>query len=116
MRRRAEAALRERPPAPALDSASPDRLRLTVAVRPYGASELRGFWLPFSGTYGIGPVRLAVERLVAVPGLPLPVPAVVWQAERQAKGPWRKAATEIVTLLDDLVAAFLADYRRANAP
>ncbi|MGH7321452.1 MAG: hypothetical protein ACRELA_17750 [Candidatus Rokuibacteriota bacterium] len=116
VRRRAEAALREHPPAPALDPASPDRLRLTVAVRAHGASELRGFWLPFSGTYGIGPVRLAVQRRVAVPGLPLPVAAVVWQSERQAAGPWRKAAREIGTLLDDLVTAFLADYRRANPP
>jgi hypothetical protein len=37
----------------------------------------------------------------------------VWQAERQAKGPWRSSASEIAELTDELVAAFLVDYRRA---
>jgi len=60
--RRIAARLREAAPALTLDPASPARLRLTVVVRPYSATALRGFWLPFSGTYGIGPVRLSVER------------------------------------------------------
>jgi len=84
-------------------------------VRSYSSSELRGFYLPLSQTYGIGPVRLAVERPAAIAGLPAPVPAIVWQAERLAKGPWRASAAEILALTDAVLASFLADYRRAGA-
>jgi hypothetical protein len=104
-------ALRQSRPAPVVDPASADRLILVVAVRPVNASELRGFWLPFSGTYGIGMVRLAVERAVTVRGLSGPIPAVVWQAERQVNGPWHRAPADIVALLDELLTAFLEDYR-----
>ena len=42
-----------------------------------------------------------------------PVWATVWQTERQAKGPWRSSASEILELADEVVGSFLADYRRA---
>lgn len=108
-------ALRQSRPAPVVDPASADRLVLVVAVRPVNATELRGFWLPFSGTYGIGIVRLAVERPVTVRGVSGPVAAIVWQAERQAHGPWHRAPTDIGVLLDELLAAFLEDYRGGGA-
>src|SRR5262245_48624902 len=95
-----------------LDHASPARLRLTVLVRPYGATALRGFWLPFSGTYGIGPVRLSVERMATVRGVPTPVLASVWHAERQAAGPWRDSPAEIVKLLDEALTEFLDAYHQ----
>lgn len=66
-----------------------DRIRLIVSVRPMSATMLRGFWLPFSGTYGIGVVRLGVERTVSLPGVPPPFPAVVWQTERTVGSPWQ---------------------------
>jgi len=97
--------------APKVDAESPDRLRLTVSVRPYSGSDLRGFYLPFSGTYGLGSVRLSVERPAMIAGLQGPVPAVVWQLERHARGPWHRSAAEIAGILDVLVAAFLEDYR-----
>ena len=96
--------------APRLDPQSPDRIRLTVAVRQYSGSELRGFYLPFSGFYGIGSVRLSVERLATIPGLAAPIPAVVWQQERQARGPWHRSAAEIMALVEELVSAFVEDY------
>ena len=37
----------------------------------------------------------------------------VWQAERQAKAVWRSWAAEILELTDEVVGAFLMDYRRA---
>lgn len=115
LRNRIAAMLDGRPRGPFVDPGSPDRLRLTVGVRPYGATELRGFWLPFSGTYGVGPVRLGIERPVALAGGSSPVPAVVWQAERQAAGPWAKAAATILARLEELITVFLADHRRANS-
>src|SRR5262244_3857230 len=60
--KRLEDALLASPNAPAPDSKSPDRLRLVIAVREVSGNELRGFYLPMSGTYGIGSVRLTVER------------------------------------------------------
>ena len=54
-----------------------------------------------------------VERPAAISGLPGPVWATVWQTERQAKGPWRSSAGEILELADEVVGSFLADYRRA---
>lgn len=116
LQNRLEEILRASAPAPALDPRSPDRLRLTVSVRAYSTSELRGFYLPLSATYGIGPVRLSVERLVTLPGVAAPLRAVVWQTERPARGPWRTSATEILGLVDDLAEAFLEDYRRALSP
>jgi len=110
--RRIDARLRAAATALTLDPASPARLRLTVLVRPYGATALRGFWLPFSGTYGIGPVRLSVERMATVTGVSTPVVASVWHAERQAAGPWRDLPAEIVKLLDEALTEFLEAYRR----
>ena len=111
LEQRLEELLVTSPAAPKLDLQSPDRLRLAVSVRAYTGSELRGFYLPFSGTYGIGSVRLSVERLVTIPGLASPLPAVVWQTERHAGGPWHRSAAEIMGLVDELVAAFLEDSR-----
>jgi len=114
LRHRIEGMLTRQPLGPFTRPEVPDRLRVTVAVRPYGAAELRGFWLPFSGTYGIGPVRLAVERRVVVSGVAAPVPAAVWQAERPVAAPWRGTEARILETLETLVGAFLRDYRRAN--
>jgi hypothetical protein len=81
-----------------------DHLRLTVSVQPVSATTLRGFWLPFSGMYGIGALRLAVERMVTVPGVPRPVPALVWHAERPVGGPWRTTGQQILRLIDEMAA------------
>jgi hypothetical protein len=120
VRLRVETTLGERQPAPVLDAGSPGRLRLAVLVRAHGASALRGFWLPFSGQYAIGSVRLIVERMVNLPGGPSPatgsLPAVVWQAEQSIAGPWASATAQVLAATDDLVAIFLEDYRRARAP
>jgi len=112
LRHRIEARLRAAAPGLTLDPASPTRLRLTVQVRPYNATALRGFWLPFSGTYGIGPVRLSVERTATVAGVSAPLSASVWQAEGQAAGPWRQSPAEIAKLLDQALSDFLDAYRR----
>jgi hypothetical protein len=80
------------------------RIRLTVSVRQVSATTLRGFWLPFSGIYGIGSVRLAVERMVTVPGIERDVPALVWQAERSVAGPWQRADQDIARSLDEMAA------------
>jgi hypothetical protein len=111
--RRLEAAVREGRPAPAVDPGSADLLRLTVSIHRVSATELRGFYLPFSGSYGLGAVRLAVERAVTVPGVAGPVRAVVWQAERLVRAPWHRASAGIGPLADALVAGFLEDYRGA---
>ncbi len=116
LERRLDATLRGSHPAPTVDPRSPDVLRLTVTVRRVSTTELRGYYLPFSGSYGLGSVRLAVVRPVAVPGVAGPVGAVVWQAERLARAPWPRSGAEITGLLDELVAAFLADYRHATRP
>jgi hypothetical protein len=110
--RRIGARLRAAAPALTLDPASPARLRLTVVVRPYSATTLRGFWLPFSGTYGIGTVRLSVERTAMVTGMSTPILASVWNAERQAAGPWRESPAEILRLLDEALSDFLDAYNR----
>jgi len=110
--RRIDARLRSAAPALILDPASATRLRLTVVVRPYSATTLRGFWLPFSGTYGIGPVRLSVERTAMVTGMSTPLVASVWHAERQAAGPWRESPAEIFKLLDEALSEFLDAYHR----
>jgi hypothetical protein len=113
---RLERALAEARPAPSVDGSSGDRLQVAISVAPVNSSELRGFYLPFSGAYGIGSVRLAVIRLVRVTGRQVPVPAIVWQAERQARGPWHSSGQEVVALLDELIGEFLDDYRRPPAP
>jgi hypothetical protein len=113
LRRRVADALRRDPVAPAVETQSPERLHLIVAVRAYSSSELRGFYLPLSQSYGIGPVRLVLERPAQVPGLAAPIVVPVWQAERQAKGPWRTSAAQVLELTDEVVAAFLEDYRLA---
>jgi hypothetical protein len=79
-----------------------DRIRLTVSVRAVSATTLRGFWLPFSGVYGVGTVRLAVERMVTVPGVARAVPAVVWQVERAVAGPWRTTDQDIARSLEEM--------------
>jgi hypothetical protein len=94
---------------------STDRIRLTVVVRPTSASTLRGFWLPFSGTYAVGAVRLGVERIVTLPGPPpRSFPAVVWQTERIVGVPWHAAEREISRLLDEMVAELVEARRQAG--
>ena len=115
LERRLEEALRQATPAPRVDQQSPDVLRLTVSVRQISANDLRGFYLPFSGAYGIGVVRLALERQVTVPGLAQPMPAVVWQAERVARAGWLQSGQEVMAHLEELAVIFLEDYRRAAA-
>ena len=110
--RQIDSRLRAAAPALTIDPASSSRLRFSVLVRPYSATALRGFWLPFSGTYGIGPVRLSVERTAMVTGVSMPLLASVWQAERQAAGPWRESPAEIARLLDETLSDFLDAYHR----
>ena len=114
VRPRIEDALVRAKPAPALDPAGADRLHVFISVRSYSSSDLRGYYLPLSQAYGIGPIRLSVERPAAISGLPTPVWATVWQTERLAKGPWRSSAYEVLELVDEVVNSFLADFRRAR--
>lgn len=114
VRARLEQALRRTQPAPALDQRSAERLRLTVAVRQLSSDDLRGYHLPFSQYYGIGPVRLVVERPATVAALPGPVAAVVWQSERLATGPMARSAADVLGFVDEMAAVFLEDYRRAS--
>ena len=116
VRQRVEEGLRRAQPAPALDAASAERVHVMVGVRSYSSADLRGYYLPLSQDYGIGPVRLVVERVAVIAGQPAPIVVQVWQAERLAKGPWRNSAAEILELVDEVVASFLADYRRAQGP
>jgi hypothetical protein len=109
--RRVSTRLGELTPALTVDPASSDRLDLDVAVRRHGASALRGFWLPFSGTYAIGPVRLRLERLVTMAGVPAAVPATVWHTERHAAGPWRSASDDVLKLVDETITEFAEAYR-----
>jgi len=113
MEKRIEDALLASPTAPKPDPRSADRLRLVVAVRQVTSSDLRGYYLPWSGYYGVGTVRLAVERQMVVPGSPpaAAIPAIVWQVDRQALGPWRRSRDEIMALIDDLVATLIEDMR-----
>jgi hypothetical protein len=106
LRRRLVGLVTARRPAIALDAASTDRLRLTVAVRPYSSAALRGFPLPFSGTYAIGVVRLGLERAVQLPGPPpRSVPAIVWQRERIVATRWAVAGTAITDAVQQLLDA-----------
>jgi hypothetical protein len=113
MEKRLEDALLASAVAPKPDPRSTDRLRLVVAVRQVTSSDLRGYYLPFSGYYGVGLVRLAVERQMIVPGAApsTAVPAIVWQVDRQALGPWRRSREEIMALVDDLVATLIEDMQ-----
>jgi hypothetical protein len=102
--RRLAAFLAELRPPIAVDPASPDRLRLTGAVRPYSSSALRGYALPFSGTYGIGPVRLALERIVHLPGRPSPpLSAIVWQREQMVATRWPATGPAIIDAVRHLL-------------
>ena len=96
-------ALREAEPPLTIREGLPDRIRVIVSVRPMSATTLRGFWLPFSGTYGIGAVRLAVERLVNLPGASRPFPALVWHTERTVGSSWQLTAPEIARLVHEMV-------------
>lgn len=91
----------------ALDKSSTDRLQLTITVSSYSSSELRGFPLPFSGTYAIGTVRLTLHRAVEiVGGPPRIVSASVWERERQiaTRGSAARGAVDraVEELLDEL--------------
>ena len=48
-----------------------------------------------------------------VPGAPpaSAIPAIVWQVERQALGPWRRSREQIMALIDDLVATLIDDMQ-----
>ena len=109
--KRLEDALLANAAAPKPDPRSADRLRLVVAVRQVTTSDLRGYYLPWSGYYGVGTVRLVVERQMILPGSPpaAAIPAIVWQVDRHALGPWRRSREEIMALIDDLVATLIAD-------
>ena len=103
--------LREAEPPLLIRDGLTDRLRVIVSVRPISATTLRGFWLPFSGTYGIGAVRLAVERLVNLPGASRRFPALVWHTERTVGGSWQVTDREIARLVDEMVSE-MVDARR----
>jgi hypothetical protein len=105
--------LRAEPPLTVQESAT-DLVRLTALVRPVSATTLRGFWLPFSGTYAVGTLRLAVERPVTLPGSPRTLSAVVWLIERTVSVAWRGADAEITRLLDEMAAALLQARRRSS--
>src|SRR5262245_60723880 len=123
-----KSALRQSPPAPWVDQGSAEILRVALMVRRINAIELRGFWLPFSGDYGIGTVRLSMERPVRLGEAPassvsplatardegVPVRAIVWQMERLARGPWTASGAQGRELLKELLEEFLADFRRAS--
>lgn len=110
--RRVEAFLAELRPPIALDPASTDRLRLTVAVRPYSSSALRGYPLPFSGTYGIGPVRLEVERVVQLSDRAFStLPAIVWQREEMVAARWAAAGPAIIDAVRHLLDTLRKELR-----
>ena len=114
LRARLEDALRESDPPLSIQTSATDQIRLTVSVGPVSATTLRGFWLPFSGTYGIGILRLGIERMVALPGTRNAFPALVWFTERTVARPWRGIAAETVRLLDEMVAEFQEARFRAR--
>jgi hypothetical protein len=106
LERRLSAFLVDLAPVLTLDAASPDHLRLTVAVRPHSSSALRGYYLPFSGTYAIGTVRLSLERAVQLPGrVPRTVPAIVWQRERAVATRWAAAGAAVDGAVAELLEA-----------
>lgn len=109
------AALRRADPPIAVEAAAADALRVTVVVRPMSATELRGFWLPLSGTYAVGAVRLDVERMVTLPASPRPFPGVVWTTSRPVGVSWRAVGGEITRLLDAMVTELLEARRALRA-
>ena len=109
-----EDALRGAAPPVAIHEAAGDRIRLTVSVGPVSATALRGFWLPFSSAYGIGALRLGVERMVTLPGVPRPFPAIVWQSERTVAGPWRNTGAAVAQLVEDMLAELLEARRQVR--
>ena len=109
---RVASALRAASPPLTLEHGLSDRLRVGIVVRPVNATTLRGFWLPFSGTYGIGAVRLAVERMVMLTGTAQALPASVWQTERIVGITWRETDREVGRLVDEMVEE-LVEARRA---
>lgn len=108
LRKRLAEALRDAAPAVAAEADAADRLRLRVALEPRSATELRGFWLPFSGTYAIGLIGLAVERPVLVSGAGDLTTAIVWREDRVVAVPWRAAAAEVRRATDAMLDALLA--------
>ncbi len=111
---RVEEAIRGAEPPLAIHEGATDRVRLTVAVAPVSATTLRGFWLPLSGTYGIGFVRLAVERLVTLPGAPRALTATVWQTDGRVAGPWRTIGPHTMHVVDELLAELLEARRQVR--
>jgi hypothetical protein len=109
---RVEETLRGAEPPLAIYETATDRIRLIVSVGPVSATILRGFWLPLSGTYGIGSVRLAVERLVTLPGAPHKLTATVWQTDRRVAGPWRTIGPETMHVVEELLAELLEARRQ----
>jgi len=105
-----EALQRAAPPIVSADEAV-DRLRLRVALGPRSATDLRGFWLPFSGTYAIGVVALTLERPVIVTASGSSTTAIVWREDRAIAVPWRRAAAEVTRVTDTLLGAFLEARR-----
>jgi hypothetical protein len=94
-------------PSLSLDESSGDRLKMTITVRSYSSSELRGFPLPFSGTYAIGTARLTLYRDVKiVGGPPRIISASVWERERQiaTRASYAREAVDraVEDLLNDL--------------
>jgi hypothetical protein len=114
---RVDRTLRAPPPVLARDGTSADTLRVVATVRAESATRLRGFWLPFSGTYAVGSVRLEVERPMRLPGATAagaPVPAIVWRRDRVVASPWPRAAAEIGAAVEELTRALLQECRRAG--
>jgi hypothetical protein len=108
-------ALRGATPPLTIEHGLSDRLRVRVAVRPVNATTLRGFWLPFSGTYGVGSVRLAVERAVTSSGAAHAFPATVWQTDRIVGAAWGQTDREVGRLVDEMVEEFV-EARRVVTP
>jgi hypothetical protein len=106
--RRLAAGLRGEPRAPRLDPASRDRLLLRVGVFAISSAGLRGFWLPFSGDYAVGSVRLALERPARLESTGAPLPAVVWSAEQPVAAAGRAASAAVLAAVDLLAAEFAA--------
>lgn len=109
--RRVVAFLAELRPTVVVDETSRERLHLTVSVRSYSSSTLRGFPLPFSGRYGIGTVRLSLERPVHLTGSSSrTTAAIVWQRERPVATRWQATATAVAAAVSEL----LEDLRVAD--
>ena len=112
--RHVEAMLADAASRPLIDVANSNRLRLRVSVRPISAATLRGFYLPFSGTYGIESVRLSVARAAAVAGVTRSIPAVVWEEERLVAAPWRQTPPAVMRAVNEIVSVFLTSYQAAG--